>query len=104
MRLVGGKVAEMLGFDYDAIAAYIDAELPDYLATEAWVRKNATKLSAETIAALNAHILATKLPEPYVPAMRARLGVDDSFELSVVLNDLDDWLTLHEQLKALAPV
>ena len=99
-----GAVAQVLGFDYDALAAYIDAELPDYLATEAWVRSNATSLTPETIAALNARILATKLPEQYAPAMRARLGVDESFERSIPLNDLDDWLTLHEQLKALAPV
>jgi uncharacterized protein DUF5069 len=99
-----GTVAEALGFDYDALSAYIEAELPDYLATEAWVRKNAKTLNAETIAALNARVLATKLPEQYVPGMRARLGVDDSFERSISLNDLDDWLTLHEQLKAFAPV
>jgi hypothetical protein len=104
LRGFDGTVAESLGFDYDALAAYIDAELPDYHAVEAWVRKNATTLSPETVAALNARITAQKLPEQYAPAMRARLGVDESFERSIPLNDLDDWLTLHEQLKALAPV
>lgn len=104
IRGFDGAVAEALAFDYDALAAYIDADLPDYHATEAWVRKHATSLTPETIAALNARILATKLPEQYVPAMRARLGVDDSFERSVPLNDLDDWLGLHEQLKAVGPV
>jgi hypothetical protein len=99
-----GTLADALGFAYDELAAYIDAERPDYLATEAWVRKNAKTLTDETVAALNARIMATKLPAQFAPAMRARLGVDESFERSIPLNDLDDWLTLHEQLKAVAAV
>lgn len=98
------KVAEILGFDYDVLAAYIDAEAPSYLETEAWLRKHAKTLNADTIAALNKHVLATKLPEQYAPGMRARLGLPDSYVLSIPINDLDDWLELHEALKAVAPV
>jgi hypothetical protein len=99
-----GTVAAALGFDYDALSAFIEAELPDYLTTEAWVREHATTLTPDTVAALNARIMATKLPGEYAPGMRARVGVDESFERSIPLNDLDDWLGLHEQLKAVAPV
>jgi hypothetical protein len=49
-------------------------------------------------------VLATKLPEQYAPGMRARLGLPDSYVLSIPINDLDDWLELHEALKAVAPV
>src|ERR1700682_2704180 len=43
-----------LGLDRDAFIAYIETEKPDYLTLEKWVRANATSLTADAIAAVNA--------------------------------------------------
>jgi hypothetical protein len=73
-------VTDALRLDPDTLAAFIETERPDYLATETWVRGHATALQPETIVELNERILAAKF------------------------NDLDDWLTLHQQLKAVVRV
>lgn len=48
-------VLDGLGVDRDAFLAFI-ATKPTYVQTEEWVKANATKLNAESIAALNASI------------------------------------------------
>lgn len=96
------RVATELGFDCETFGAYVAAERPGYLAAERWVREHATTLTPETIAALNAHILDTNLPDALARETRAKLGLDESFVRSIPMNDLDDWFALHEQLKARA--
>jgi hypothetical protein len=75
-------VTEALGLDPDAFAAFVETGQPDYLATEAWVRQHAAAPNPQTIAELNERILATQPIE----------------------NDLEDWLALHRQLKAVVRV
>jgi hypothetical protein len=103
---VGGfdeMFASALGVDGAAFATFIEAEKPDYLAAEAWVRRYAKTLTDDTIAALNARIGATKLPPDMLPKRLEQLGpVATGLERSIPLNDLDDWAGLHRQLNAIA--
>jgi hypothetical protein len=92
-----------LGFDRDAFAAYVETEQPDYLSAEAWVRRHATALNAEAIAALNEKFRSTKMPPELLSKRRAELGAcADALEHGIPLNDLDDWAGLHRQLNAVA--
>jgi hypothetical protein len=91
-----------IGISYDALAAYIGAEKPGYLALEAWVRAHATNLTPASIAAHNAKLLAHRVPEERAVPRQAAYGVDASVATGVALNDLDDWLALHDQLLASA--
>ena len=92
-------VTTTLGIDRDAFVAYIEAEKPDYLTLEKWVRANATALSAEAIAKINARVAETDLPEAMLPDRRASLGFDDpGYTKAVALNDLDDWAGMHAAL------
>jgi hypothetical protein len=103
---VGGfdeMVSAGLAFDPAAFATYVETKTPDYLTAEGWVRSHATALTAGAIAALNARISTTKLPVERLGERRAELGpIAAELELSIPLNDLDDWAGLHRQLNAVA--
>jgi Domain of unknown function (DUF5069) len=88
-----------LGIDRDAFVAYIETEKPDYLTLERWVRENATALTPETIATVNARIADADMPEAMLADRRAQLGFHDpDCTKAVALNDLDDWAALHRTL------
>ena len=88
-----------LGIDRDAFVAYIETEKPDYLTLEAWVRAHATSLTPEAIAVVNDRVMTIDLPEAMRPERAARLGFDDpAYRKAYALNELDDWLALHESL------
>ena len=90
---------EMIGVDREAFASYVVHERPDYLTAEGWVRANATSLTADAIAALNARLNATKMPPAMLVDRHAELGITDpSFDMGIMLNDLDDWAELHRSL------
>lgn len=90
-----------LEIDRDAFAAYCETELPDYLAAESWVKRNASQLDAGTVAELNAYFRSATMPEAMAAERRARFNITDpSFVTGIPLNDLDDWAGLHEQLAA----
>ena len=79
--------------------SYIETAKPHYLALEAWVRTNAAALTPQAIATVNERVSATDIPE----AMYAdRTAPSDSrtptYKKAVALNDLDDWLAIHETL------
>gem|GEM_PF-151535 len=94
-------VADALGFDREAFAAYVEMEKADYLAAETWVRSHATTLTAATVDALNAQIGSYKLRPERSAVRRQELGpIADGLELGSALNDLDDWAGLHRQLIA----
>ena len=96
-------VSAGLAFDPAAFATYVETKTPDYLTAEGWVRSHATALTAGAIAALNARISTTKLPVERLGERRAELGpIAAELELSIPLNDLDDWAGLHRQLNAVA--
>ena len=87
-----------LGFDRDEFIQFVETKLPTYLECEAWVRAHAKHLDAESI---RKHNEATRRDKP--PAMaafqRAFVGLDDANILeATLLNDLDDWQTVHAQV------
>ena len=84
-----------LGIDRDACIAFVESTLPTYLEFETWVRENARNLSPEAIAQHNAVRVRDKTEE-LAAAQRAYIGIDaPTLRQSTVLNDLDDWATLH---------
>jgi hypothetical protein len=88
-----------LGIDRDAFVSYIETEKPDYLTLEAWVRANATALTAEAIAAINARVANADLPDTMLADRRAQLGFHEpDYTKAVALNDLDDWTAMHAAL------
>lgn len=91
------KTALDLGFDRDEFIKYVETELPTYLEAEAWVRKHGKHLDAESIRKHNEGIHRNKPAGP-AAAQRAFVGLDDDSILdATLLNDLDDWMTLHAQ-------
>jgi len=87
-----------IGFDRDAFIEFVSSRHPTYLETEAWVRKNAKNLSEESIRKHNEHVHRNK-PPLMAKAQRAFVGLDDESILdATLLNDLDDWHTLHAQV------
>lgn len=87
-----------LGFDRDAFIEFVRTKHPTYVETEAWVRKHAKNLDPETIRKHNESIRRNK-PELMAKIQRAFVGLEDESVAEVVLlNDLDDWHTLHSQL------
>jgi hypothetical protein len=93
-------VIEGLGLDPDATFAYL-ATGPSYAQFETWVREHATRLDAASIAAVNAAIDAQQKPADNAAAARAFVGLTDPNERhSALLNALDDWATVHADVKA----
>ena len=91
------KTALDLGFDRDEFIAFVEADLPTYLEAEAWVREHGKHLDAESIRKHNEGIHRNK-PPVAAAAQRAFVGLDDDSVLdATLLNDLDDWMTLHAQ-------
>jgi hypothetical protein len=93
-------VTTTLGIDTEAFIAYVESERPHYLACEAWVREHAASLTPETVATINARIEGADLPDTMLPDRRARLGplVPEEIRRAYALNELDDWLAMHEAL------
>ena len=99
---VGGfdeMLAVKLGMDRDAFIAYVENERPSYPQLEDWVRAHAANLDDETIAAINARIAATEMPDELRRERVARLNITDpSYTNAVAINDLDDWDAIHRAL------
>jgi hypothetical protein len=90
-----------LGIDRDEFVSYIGTAKPDYLTLEAWIRGNAATLTPEAIAKVNEGVAVTDIPEAMYGDRAARLGfADPAYKKAVALNDLDDWLAMHETLTA----
>jgi hypothetical protein len=93
-------VLDGLGLDADATFAYL-ATGPSYMQFETWVREHAGKLDAASIAAVNADIAAQQKPADNAAKARAFVGMTDENERgSSLLNALDDWATVHADVKA----
>jgi hypothetical protein len=89
-----------IGLEPEATFALL-ATRPTYAAFETWVREHATKLDADSIAATNARIGAHQKPAASAAEVRARTGVTDaSIGGAALLNELDDWATVHAALAA----
>jgi hypothetical protein len=93
--------SEVVGLDLPAAIAYIHAELPTYLTFEAWFSERAQHISPAQIAEHNAAMAIRVKPDHVAAEERALLGIDDStYKLSREINDLVDWLQLHQQITA----
>ncbi len=91
------KTALDLGFDRDEFIKFVETSLPTYVEAEAWVRKHGKHLDPESIRKHNEGIHRSKQPA-VAAAQRAFIGLDDDSVLdATLLNDLDDWKTLHVQ-------
>lgn len=91
-------VLDGIGVDKAAFLAFIDTK-PTYVQTEAWVKANATKLNAESVATLNAAITGYIHADETRAAILSAVGrADDGSILDAVnLNNLDDWNSFHGQ-------
>lgn len=94
------RVVDSLGLEPDAFFGYL-ATMPTYPQTEDYVRKNAKKLDAATIAAHNEGIASYDRPEEGAAAVRALTGITDaSVRNSQLLLCYDDWHAFHTILLA----
>jgi len=86
-----------IGLDLDAAIAHVRAELPTYLAFEAWVAANATGVSVSEIPAHNAAMRLRQKPPEVADRECALLGIarPADYRPSIELNDLVDWHTIH---------
>ena len=92
------RTFENLGIDGGAFIAFVTSTLPTYPQCEAWVRDHATKLDSASIAAHN-ELLSFEKPEAMAAHQRAFAGIDDpGLRNGPLLNDLDDWATVHAQI------
>lgn len=91
-------VLDGIGVDKAAFISFI-ATKPTYVQTEAWVKANATKLNAESIAALNAAITGYIHGDDTRASILSAVGRadDGSIRDAINLNNLDDWNTFHSQ-------
>ena len=88
-----------LGIDREAFVHYIETERPDYFQLEEWVRNNASKLDADSVAKHNLRIRTGVMREELAVPRRAQLGISEEwFANADLLNAYDDWQLFHESL------
>jgi hypothetical protein len=94
------RMMDPIGVDKVAFMAWLTRELPSYAETEAWLAANARDLNAESIARSNAVMLVVPLPPGLNAQFQAFMQLDASVENSIMLNNYDDWHTIHHQVFA----
>jgi hypothetical protein len=89
---------EALHISSDEFLGYVSATLPDYQTFESWIRERG--MSPEAAAAtINTAVLTREKPEKRAAEDRAYVGLADaSVRTGFLLNDLDDWKTLHHDI------
>jgi hypothetical protein len=89
------NLLEAFGVSAPDCIAYVQSTLPNYEQFETWVRQRAVSLNA-AITRTNEIILNRDKPEERAAEDRAVLGLSDaSVRRGFVLNDLDDWKSVH---------
>ncbi|MFW5882773.1 MAG: DUF5069 domain-containing protein [Verrucomicrobiota bacterium] len=94
-------VLEALKIDLEQARTYLLEQRPSYLEFEAWLRQQpGVDLSPGTIAEINRRIVERKKSPESCQRMLADIGLptDTPIEQGVLLNNLDDWTTLHNSL------
>lgn len=92
-----GLCGRTLNLDVDAAIAYVRAELPGYLAFEAYVREHVPAVDEATLEAYNRVMVEREKPEEKAAAERAEAGVPElAFREVIMLNDMVDWKALHD--------
>jgi hypothetical protein len=95
------KLSEMIGLDLVAACAYINSELPTYLAFENWVRDHIAQPDAAKKAEWVAQIAAMQKGEETSAAECIEAGMPGGgVRGSVMLNDMVDWKYLHDRVAA----
>ena len=102
---VGGfdeMTCNALGIPAEDLIAYVTSVKPHYLQFEEWVRARAD-LNHDRIAMHNADVLARDKTVENAAEQRAYIGEGaPETRNAVLLNELDDWVTLHRALLAVA--
>lgn len=103
------RITDAVGIDRDAFVPWLLQAFPTYDECEGWVRAHARNLTAEAIGASNATLATNPLPRGLGAQFRRYLQIDDdSVDVGIVLNDLDDWMAVHryvtEYRDALEPI
>ena len=92
---------EGIRIDPEAARTFINENTPSYLEFEAWIRDQpGVDVSPENIAAVNKEIeTRQKAPESRTKMLKT-LGLpeDTPFGDSIMMNNLDDWREIHEQV------
>ena len=94
-------VLEGLGINPDSARDFIFKNRPAYLTFEKWIREQpGVDLSPETISTINELLMTrTKPPEARLQILReSGLPEDSRIMDSIMLNNLDDWKSVHEQV------
>ncbi len=94
-------VLQGLGVDLEAARAFIFQQRPSYLAFEQWIREQpGVDVSPENIAKINGILVdKKKVPEARLEILRDNeLPEDTPIEDGIMLNNLDDWKALHDQV------
>lgn len=92
------RMMEGVGVDPAAFVPFLRT-VPTYLETETWVRGHATKLDA--VSATSEMIVSRSMsPEHAAPLREAAAIADASFDNGAQLNNIDDWVSLHQYVLA----
>jgi hypothetical protein len=94
-------VLEGLGIDPDSARAFIFQNLPAYLAFEKWIcEQPGVDVSQANISKINAIVVGRmKAPESRIQILReSGLPEDVQIHDGIMLNNLDDWKSVHAQL------
>jgi hypothetical protein len=94
------NLLEAFGVSAPDCHAYVESTLPNYQTFETWACHRAVSLTA-AITTTNEVILNRDKPEERAAEDRAALGLSDaSVRRGFLLNDLDDWQSLHTSVVA----
>ncbi len=94
-------VLEGLGINPDSAREFIFKNLPAYLAFEKWIcDQPGVNVSSENISKINGIVAGrTKPPEVRTQMLKeSGLPEDSRIKDSIMLNNLDDWKSVHDQI------
>jgi hypothetical protein len=90
-----------LGLDEQAVKDYIKQSKPTYPQFEAWVKKNAKSLNAQTVEKHNTAVRGYNHDDATRKGVLGTCGIPDDASApkdAVNLNNLDDWYEFHQQV------
>ncbi len=93
---------EGIKIDPEAARDFINTHRPSYLQFEAWLRQQpGADLTPENIAAVNQQIVTRQKAPESRAKMLAQLALPEDTPISdsIMLNNLDDWREIHEQVR-----
>lgn len=94
-------VLEGLGIDPDAARLFIMNNRPSYLAFEQWISEQPNvDISEANVAKINDIVESRKKsPKSRITMLQANgLPEDSPIDSSIMLNNLDDWKSIHDQV------